>query len=102
MATPSGWFWIEEYWKLYGEFNKVWRQLQERLDWYNSLLADNQKLTRRINRLQDQNDQLVAVNRRVMTENQALREGASETRGEVLAECVDKTQAALDRVKAAP
>jgi cell division protein FtsB len=101
MATPSGWFWIEEYWKLYGEFNKVWRQFQERLAWYDTLYRENEKLTRRVNRLQDQNDQLVAVNRRIMTENQALREGASETRGEVLAECVDKVQSALDKAKAA-
>lgn len=95
MATPSGWNWINEYWKLFGAYGTIFQRLTERAYWYDALLAENQRLNARNNRLQDTNDQLVGRNRRLSDENQALREGAVETRGAVEQEAVEKIQAAL-------
>lgn len=101
MGLPTGWNWLSEYWKLYAEFGNIWRQLQERLGWYAALENSNNALQRQVTKLQNSNDQLVASNRRLLTENTALREGASETRGQVEAEVVDKLQTALVKAKAA-
>lgn len=94
-----GWDWVVEYWKLYGSYGDLWRSNEQEKQEVERLNRTNADLTKRINRVQSDNDRLLSDNNRLRTENQRLRTDAGETKARTEAEIVDQIVSALEAVR---